>query len=60
MEQVKQGAYIVGTTSADTRKEADEAVKALKYRGRYFVDADHINKDTVSNYVDTSDFSLLM
>lgn len=49
----------VGTTSADTRKEADEAVKALKYRGRYFVDADHINKDTVSNYVDTSDFFTL-
>lgn len=49
----------VGTVPADTRKEADEAVKALNYKGAYFVDADHINLDTVSKYVDMSDFFTL-
>lgn len=49
----------VGTVPADTRKEADEAVKALNYKGAYFVDADHINLDTVSKYVEMSDFFTL-
>ena len=45
----------VGTVPADTRKEADEAVKALNYTGPYFVDADHINLSSVSKYVDSLD-----
>lgn len=49
----------VGTVPEDTRIEADEAVKALKYKGLYFVDADHINLNTVSKYVETSDFFTL-
>lgn len=49
----------VGTVPADTRREADEAVKALNYTGLYFVDADHINIDTVSKYVESSDFFTL-
>ena len=49
----------VGTVPADTRKEADEAVKALKYQGSYFVDADHINLNTVAKFVDVSDFFTL-
>ena len=49
----------VGTVPADTRTEADEAVKALNYNGPYFVDADHINLDTVSKYVEMSDFFTL-
>ncbi|MBK5195433.1 MAG: hypothetical protein JJE08_05290 [Proteiniphilum sp.] len=49
----------VGTEPADTRKEADEAVKALNYKGQYFVDADHINLTTVARYVDVSDFFTL-
>lgn len=49
----------VGTVPADTRKEADEAVKALNYKGAYFVDADHINLDTVPKYVEMSDFFTL-
>ena len=49
----------VGTVPADTRNEADEAVKALNYKGAYFVDADHINLETVSKYVDVSDFFTL-
>lgn len=49
----------VGTKPEDTRVEADNAVKALGYEGLYFVDADHINLDTVSNYVAMSDFFTL-
>ncbi|MEN6324068.1 MAG: tagaturonate epimerase family protein [Proteiniphilum sp.] len=49
----------VGTVPADTRKEADGAVKALNYHGAYFVDADHINLTTVSKYVAVSDFFTL-
>ncbi len=49
----------VGTKPEDTRTEADNAVKALNYKGLYFVDADHINLDTVSKYVDSSDFFTL-
>ncbi len=49
----------VGTKPMDTRVEADNAVKALNYKGTYFVDADHINLDTVSSYVEASDFFTL-
>lgn len=49
----------VGTKPEDTRTEADNAVKALNFKGLYFVDADHINLDTVSKYVDSSDFFTL-
>jgi hypothetical protein len=49
----------VGTEPADTRKEADEAVKALGFTGLYFVDADHINLSTVAKYVTVSDFFTL-
>lgn len=47
---------IVGTDPADTRREADEAVKALGYRKPYFVDADHINMNNVDRFIDASDF----
>ena len=49
----------VGTVPADTRKEADKAVKALNFKGKYFVDADHINLSNVEKYVDSSDFFTL-
>jgi len=49
----------VGTKPEDTRVEADNAVKALNFTGLYFVDADHINLDTVSKYVAVSDFFTL-
>jgi len=49
----------VGTVPADTRREADDAVKALNYKGQYFVDADHINLTTVARYVGASDFFTL-
>jgi len=43
----------------DTRVEADGAVKALNYKGAYFVDADHINLNTVEPFVPVSDFFTL-
>lgn len=43
----------------DTRREADEAVKALGYNGQYFVDADHINLSTVDRFIAVSDFFTL-
>ena len=46
----------IGSTPAETRKEADEAVRALGYKGPYFVDADHINLTNVDKFMDASDF----
>lgn len=43
----------------DTREEADAAVKALNWSGEYFVDADHINLNTVEKYLDVADFFTL-
>ena len=50
---------IVHSEPADTRAEADAAVKAMNYRGPYFVDADHINLGTVGRFIDHSDFFTL-
>lgn len=47
---------IVGTEPSETRAEADAAVKALNYKGRYFVDADHINLGNVDRFIEASDF----
>lgn len=44
---------------SDTRKEADDAVKALGFTGKYFVDADHINLNNVAPFVAHSDFFTL-
>ncbi|NLE36217.1 MAG: hypothetical protein GX622_14055 [Bacteroidales bacterium] len=50
---------IVHSEPADVRAEADAAVKALKYTGPYFVDADHINLTTVDRFIEHSDFFTL-
>ncbi len=47
---------IVGTEPGQTRREADEAVRALGYKGQYFVDADHINLGNVDRFIEASDF----
>ncbi len=49
----------VETVPQDTRNEADAAVKALGFKGSYFVDADHINFSNVEGFVDSSDFFTL-
>jgi hypothetical protein len=46
----------VHSKPADTRVEADMAVKELAYKGDYCVDADHINLSNVEGFVATSDF----
>lgn len=43
----------------DVRKEADAAVAALGFKGKYFVDADHINLSNVAGFVQASDFFTL-
>lgn len=50
---------IVHSDPADTRKEADAAVKALSFKGQYFVDADHINMSNVDRFIPWSDFFTL-
>lgn len=49
----------VHTHPSDVRKEADAAVAALDFKGKYFVDADHINLSTVAPFVETADFFTL-
>lgn len=50
---------IVGSRPADVRAEADAAVKALAWKGPYFVDADHIGLATVDAFIAASDFFTL-
>lgn len=50
---------IIGTSPVDVRKEADQAVEALNWEGAYYVDADHINMETVDSYIEPSDFFTL-
>lgn len=50
---------IIGTSPADTRKEADEAVRACGWEGPYFVDADHIGLSNVDAFIESSDFFTL-
>jgi len=47
---------IIGTSPADTRREADIAVEQCGWSGAYFVDADHINLTNVDDFIPHSDF----
>jgi tagaturonate epimerase len=46
----------IGTQPGDVRAEADSATKLAQYSKPYFVDADHINIDTVDRFIESSDF----
>lgn len=50
---------IVHSLPNDVRIEADAAVANLGFKGKYFVDADHINMSTVAPFVESSDFFTL-
>ena len=50
---------IVGSSPADVRREADNAVGLRGWKGAYFVDADHIGLATVDAFVESSDFFTL-
>ena len=47
---------IIGTHPADVRNEADTVTKNAGFAKPYFVDADHINIDTVDRFIESSDF----
>ncbi len=47
---------IIGTQPSDVRLEADTMTKKAGFNKAYFVDADHINSDTVDKFITSSDF----
>lgn len=49
----------IGTTPADQRAAADEAVRAAQWDGPYHVDADHIGLQTVDRFTPYCDFYTL-
>lgn len=46
----------IGTQPADVRTEADLVTRSAGFTKPYFVDADHINLDTVDRFIASSDF----
>jgi hypothetical protein len=46
----------IGTIPGDVRSEADSVTGSAGYKKPYFVDADHINLDTVDRFIESSDF----
>ena len=50
---------IIHTEPADVRREADAAVRALRWKDSYYVDADHINLKNVDAFIEASDFFTL-
>jgi tagaturonate epimerase len=46
----------IGTEPSDVRIEADQATKSIGFLKDYYVDADHINFDTVDRFIESSDF----
>ncbi len=50
---------IIHTSPADTRIEADAAVKALGWDDQYFVDADHVGLKIIDPFIPVSDFFTL-
>jgi tagaturonate epimerase len=46
----------IRTEPFSVRKEADQAVKSLAWDKEYYVDADHINLETVDSFLHCSDF----
>jgi hypothetical protein len=46
----------IGTEPTDVRKEADSVTAKAGFKKPYFVDADHINLDTVDRFIASSDF----
>jgi len=46
----------IGTEPGDVRVEADSVTKSAGFKKAYFVDADHINLETVDRFIESSDF----
>jgi hypothetical protein len=49
----------IGSRPAETRAEADAAVRALGWTDKHFVDADHIRLETVEAFLESADFFTL-
>ena len=47
---------IIGTSPEDTRRSADQAVRACGWTDAYYVDADHIGPATVDKFIGSCDF----
>lgn len=47
---------IIGSQPQDVRTEADIVTRSAGFIKPYFVDADHINLDTVERFIESSDF----
>ena len=47
---------IIGTNPSDVRHEADTVTTMAGFKKPYFVDADHVNLDTVDRFIEHSDF----
>jgi hypothetical protein len=47
---------IIHSNPSDVKAEAEAAVAGNKYTGNYYVDADHINLETVDRFIDSSNF----
>ena len=50
---------LTGTTPESVRKEADEVVSELGWKAPYYVDADHVNLNSVDAFIPFSDFFTL-
>ena len=50
---------IIHSEPVSVRRAAESAVKKLNWKGSWFVDADHINMDTVDIFIDSSNFFTL-
>ena len=50
---------IIQSSPADTQTEADQATAALDWKDSYYVDADHINLNTVDSFIEHSNFFTL-
>jgi hypothetical protein len=47
---------IIHSEPGDVKTEATAAVEENKYKGNYYIDADHINLETVDRFMDSSNF----
>jgi len=47
---------IINSNPSDTRIQADAAVKTLDWKGDYFVDADHVNLQTVDIFIESCNY----
>jgi hypothetical protein len=46
----------IGSEPADTLQAAEKSIKEAGYSKQWFIDADHVNLDTVDRFLSTSNF----